>query len=153
MPMRPPRLLAATLAVLAGAAAAASMSPEKLRLCVGLELDREAIDRIRSEQRRGLDAAERRLEASSRRLEERRAGLDRSDAEAVDRFNQAVAEHNRLHDDVDARLAALDASVPRQNELVRRYNSQCLAETVSERAWQTEKHRQQQARRAAGRDH
>lgn len=152
MSMRHPRLLAATLAVLAGTAAAASMSPEKLRLCVGLEIDREAIDRIRSEQTRGLEAAEGRLAASSRGLEARRARLDRSDAGAVDRFNQAVAEHNRLHDDVDARLAALDASVPRQNELVWRYNSQCLAETVSERAWQTERHRQQQARRAAGQD-
>lgn len=147
MPLPVRAQLAILLPVLAAATAAgaASMSPERLRLCVGLEIEREAIDRVRQEQTRALEAAERRLDHSAQWLAERRGQLDRSDETSLARYNHAVAAHNRLHDEVQERIATLDASVPRQNELVRCFNGTCLADVVSERDWQMEKLRQRGA--------
>jgi len=124
------------------------MTDSALRHCVSIEinLDREKRELVRlGQETRSSDS---RLDAAAGRLRRARENLDRSSPEARTALAQQRSEYNEQVDAHNGLVGQFNATRERNNELVARFNADCLKQLRSERDWQVEKTRQINERRA-----
>lgn len=114
----------------------------ELRACVKLDRELDAIDtRIRI-LKGPVDAAEWTHELKARSLDADAATLDRTDSDAVARYNRRVDEHAAAVAAYNALLPEFNAVVGTQGELVDRFNARCTERAYYIKEWNTEDVRQ-----------
>lgn len=111
------------------------LSGAELRHCVRLDRDIAAIDTEVRILKGPVEAAEWTHELRGRRIDEKLQTLDRSDADAIARYNRDVDEHAEAVAAYNALLPEFNAVVARQNAAVDEFNARCAERAYYRKAW------------------
>jgi hypothetical protein len=106
-----------------------------LRHCVRLDRDIAAIDTEVRILKGPVDAAQWTHELRARRVDAKLATLDRSDADAIARYNEDVDDHAEAVAAYNALLPEFNAVVARQNAAVDEFNERCAERAYYKKAW------------------
>jgi hypothetical protein len=110
----------------------------ELRACVRLNLEIDAIDSEIRILRGPLDAAAWDHERKGRSLDADEPHLDRTDHDAVARYNERVGAHADAVAAYNALLPAFNGVVTRQGGMVERFNDSCAERAYFKKEWWAE---------------
>ena len=102
-----------------------TMSLATLRGCVDLEIELRDLRSRNDSARISLELAEGRMRAADQWVQVMRQSLDRTDARAVDDFNEKLAEQGRLTDEYNALVDPYNRDLEAINAAVERFNAGC----------------------------
>lgn len=106
-----------------------------LRRCVAIDTEWRARSGELQQENQNLDAEKSQFERLDRDLDEQERTIDRSDADAIQRFNQRAAQQLAMVKAYNAKLPAYAEHVDRHNELVERFNADCAGRAYLIREW------------------
>jgi hypothetical protein len=103
------------------------MTVDELDACLGVEADIRTLDSeiTHAEMLRSLDDS--RYRGLGHRISTEEQFLDKSDAKAVEHFNELVRELQQLVDSLNAQVEPINARLDRHAVAVERFNTECAA--------------------------
>jgi hypothetical protein len=103
------------------------MTVDELDACLGIESDIRTLDSeiTHAEMLRSLEDS--RYRGLGHRISTEEQFLDKSDAKAVERFNELVRELQQLVDSLNAEVEPINARLDRHTAAVERFNTECAA--------------------------
>jgi hypothetical protein len=99
----------------------------ELDACLGVEADIRTLDSEIDHAEMLRSLADSRYRSLGHRISTEEQFLDKSDAKAVDHFNELVREHQQMVDDYNAQVEPINARLDRHAAAVERFNSECAA--------------------------
>lgn len=136
-----------------GKASGTSLGPRisgaKLRQCVAIDIELDQHKSDKKRHNRSLGEARDAAKEARRKINMQRRGLDHKDHAAVAAFNEHIEDLGRLDAIAESRRLAFNEVVDAHNAVVERFNRNCEGVIYTEKDWQTEKHRQNQAAKSS----
>lgn len=113
----------------------ATLKGAALRRCVAIDMEWRARSGELQQESQNLDAEKQQFERLDRDLDQQEATIDRSDAGAIQRFNERAAQQLAMVKAYNAKLPANAEHVQRHNDLVERFNADCAGRAYLIREW------------------